>query len=75
MIVRNPASTTRSIPASISASASGELNVNAKAAILMDADSGTVVFEENSNDRLQIASMVKIMTLNLIFEEIEKEKK
>ena len=56
----------------VSAVASGEISVNAKAAILMDADSGTVVFEKAPTERLQIASMVKIMTLNLIFEEIEK---
>ncbi len=60
-----------SVLSPISAAASGALSVNAKAAILMDADSGTVVFEKAPTERLQIASMVKIMTLNLIFEEIE----
>ncbi len=43
-----------------------------KAAILLDADTGTVVFEKNTEERLPIASMVKIMTLGIAFDEIEK---
>lgn len=43
-----------------------------KAALILDADTGTVVFEKNETDRLPIASMVKIMTLSLAFDEIEK---
>ncbi len=45
---------------------------NARAALLMDYDSGEVLFAQNEDKRLQIASMVKIMTLNIIFDEIEK---
>ncbi len=52
-------------------SAEEDFCVEGKAAILCDADTGTVVFEKNSTERMQIASMVKIMTLNIIFEEIE----
>ena len=44
---------------------------NAKAAVLIDAATGTDITEKNSTERLQIASMVKIMTLNIAFEEIE----
>ena len=43
-----------------------------KAALLMDGDTGTVVFQKNEKDRLPIASMVKIMTLLVSFDEIEK---
>ncbi|MCX4313182.1 MAG: D-alanyl-D-alanine carboxypeptidase [Clostridia bacterium] len=43
-----------------------------KAAMLMDGETGTVVFEKNTKEHLQIASMVKIMTLGLAFDEIEK---
>lgn len=43
-----------------------------KAAMLVDSETGTVVFEKNSKAHLQIASMVKIMTLGLAFDEIEK---
>ena len=45
--------------------------VKAHAAVLMDYDTGTVVFSQNEKDRLPIASMVKIMTLLLTFEEID----
>ncbi len=44
---------------------------NAKSALLMDYHTGEILFEQNSTERLQIASMVKIMTLLLCFEEIE----
>ncbi len=43
-----------------------------KAAILLDKDTGTIVFEKNTKDHLPIASMVKIMTLGIAFDEIEK---
>lgn len=43
-----------------------------KSYYVMDYDSGTVIDEENSNDRHPIASMVKIMTLAIAFDEIEK---
>lgn len=58
---------------SVSAAFADEtVDCNAKAALLMDGDTGKIVFEKNPTERLQIASMVKIMTLNIIFEEIEK---
>lgn len=41
-----------------------------KAAFMMDADTGTVVYEHNADERLPIASMVKIMTLQICFEEM-----
>lgn len=55
-----------------SAFASTIERINARSALLMDADTGTVVYEQSADEKLQIASMVKIMTLNIIFEEIEK---
>ena len=48
------------------------LATTCKAAMLLDASTGTVVFEKNTKQHLQIASMVKIMTLGLAFDEIEK---
>ena len=41
-----------------------------RAALMMDSGTGTVIYEKNPEKRLQIASMVKIMTLNVIFDEI-----
>lgn len=52
-------------------SAEASLNVEARSAVLMDADTGTVVYKQNENERLPIASMVKIMTLLLTFERID----
>lgn len=44
----------------------------AKAVCLMDAKSGEVAFAMNEEKRLPVASMTKIMTLLVIFDEIEK---
>jgi len=49
-----------------------KLSVNAKSGLLMDFDTGTIVFEQNADERMPIASMVKIMTLTLCFEEMQK---
>lgn len=47
-----------------------ELAKNARAAALLDYHTGTFVFEKNPNEHYPIASMVKIMTLNCIFDAI-----
>ena len=44
---------------------------SAKSAYLIDSASGTVLFSRNENQRLTIASMTKIMLLNLAFEAVE----
>lgn len=51
-----------------------ELNfgANAKSAILIDADTGTIIFEKNSHERLEPASMTKMMSMLLILESIDK---
>lgn len=49
-----------------------ELNIQSPSAILMDKDTGTVIFDKNSHEKLPPASMTKIMTMILIMEEIEK---
>lgn len=41
------------------------------AAIVMDAASGTVLFERNANKPLHPASLTKVMTLTLLFEALE----
>lgn len=46
--------------------------VNAKAAYLIDYDTGTVLYSKNENTRLPIASMVKIMTTLLTLEAVDK---
>ena len=44
---------------------------NSKAAYLIDTDSNSVVYSKNETQRLPIASMCKIMTLLLIFEQVD----
>ncbi|MGN1093574.1 MAG: D-alanyl-D-alanine carboxypeptidase family protein, partial [Candidatus Neoclostridium sp.] len=51
--------------------ASPELKINAKAYILSDFDGKTVIASKNKSERFPIASMVKIMTLDLIFEKLD----
>ncbi|MCL2797950.1 MAG: D-alanyl-D-alanine carboxypeptidase, partial [Firmicutes bacterium] len=57
---------------SASANAGEKLAVSARSALLVDYHTGTVVYEYNPTQHLPIASMVKIMTLGIIFDEIEK---
>jgi D-alanyl-D-alanine carboxypeptidase (penicillin-binding protein 5/6) len=49
-----------------------DLAPGARSAILMDADSGTVVFEKNIHDALPPASITKIMTMLLVMEAIDQ---
>lgn len=58
--------------ASADAVSSVALAKTSKAAMLLDSETGTVVFEKNAKEHLQIASMVKIMTLGLAFDEISR---
>lgn len=48
------------------------IELTAKSALLIDYDTGTVVFEKNANDRLPIASMTKLATLSIVFDFIDK---
>ncbi|MEI3613747.1 D-alanyl-D-alanine carboxypeptidase family protein [Pseudogracilibacillus sp. SO30301A] len=50
-----------------------DLDIQAEAAILINAVTGEVVFEKNSSTSLAVASMSKIMTELLILEAIEEE--
>lgn len=56
------------------ANAGPALAGNAISAIVMDADSGTVIFEKNSHQKLPPASITKIMTMLLVMEAIEEGK-
>ncbi|WLR53252.1 D-alanyl-D-alanine carboxypeptidase family protein [Bacillus tianshenii] len=51
-----------------------ELVDQAKSAILIERDSGAVLYEKNSNEKLPPASMTKIMTMILIMEAIDQGK-
>ena len=45
---------------------------SSRSAYLVDYDTGTVLYERNAEAKHPIASMVKIMTLNIVFDEIRK---
>ena len=49
-------------------------DLNAKSLFLMEADSGTILYEKNPDERLPIASVTKIMTMLLIMEAIDSGK-
>ena len=46
--------------------------ISAKSALLIEYNSGKVIYEKNSNERLPIASMTKLASLSLIFDAINK---
>ena len=48
-----------------------ELEVAAPAAVLMEAATGTVLYEKNAHERLAPASVTKVMTLLLVMEALE----
>ena len=49
-----------------------DLTPSASSAVLMDADTGTVLFQKNMNEKLPPASITKIMTMLLIMEALDK---
>lgn len=55
-------------PLSVSAQV---LDTKAKNAILMDFDTGTVFFEKNADEKMPPASMSKLMTAYIIFEQLK----
>ena len=51
-----------------------ELIPNAKSGILIEANSGKIIYEKNINDELSVASTTKMVAQIIILEEIEKGK-
>ena len=51
-----------------------DLTPNAKSSILMDVDTGTIIFEKNIHERMPPASITKIMTMLLVMEAIDQNK-
>ena len=49
-----------------------DLAVGGKSAVLMDIETGTVLFESNAHEPLPPASVTKVMTMLLIMEAIEE---
>ena len=53
------------------AHAAGANPVDAAAAVLMEKETGTILFEQNAHDKLEPASVTKIMTLLLVMEAVD----
>src|SRR5690606_2001298 len=51
-----------------------DLAPDARSAVLIDEDTGTVLFEKNSRDKLPPASITKIITLLLVMEDMDSRK-
>lgn len=61
-------------PMSKAKAAEDPFNVNAKAAILIEASTGKILYSKNAEQRLPIASMAKMMTEYLLLEAIAEGK-
>ena len=57
------------LPLSVSAAPA---EVSAKSAVLMDAATGTILYEQNAHEKLAPASVTKVMTMLLIMEAIDQ---
>ena len=67
--------TTFAVPLAFAEEKTGvELADNVKSAILIERDTGKVLYEKNSNESLPPASMTKIMTMLLIMEALDEGK-
>ena len=53
---------------------SSVISINSKASLLMEADSGKILLEDNPHQKLAPASVTKVMTMLLIYEAIDNEK-
>lgn len=51
-----------------------DLSPNARSAVLIDADTGTVIVDKNKDEKLPPASITKIMTMLLIMESLDQGK-
>lgn len=51
-----------------------EIAADAKAAVLMEASTGKILMDQNSQERLSIASITKVMTLLLVYESVDEGK-
>ena len=49
-----------------------KIKISSKAGLLLDYETGSVLFEKNSTERLPIASMTKLATLAVVFDSISK---
>lgn len=66
--------TSYAMPKDTDEEVSQQMEISAPSAILMEASTGTVIYEKNPDESLAPASVTKIMTLLLIFDALEEGK-
>ena len=49
-----------------------QFDTKAPFAVLMDYDSGTILFQKHADDRMEPASMAKLMTVEIVFSMLQK---
>ena len=59
------------IDCTVSGDVQTELNISSKSALLMEANSGRILFTKDADKQLPIASMVKITTLAVIYDALD----
>lgn len=62
------------LPQQTSAAKKDELGLESKAAILVDSETGEILYEKNADELLGVASMSKMMTEYIVLESIKKGK-
>jgi len=60
-----------SAPFSVSAAEKPKLDLSAPSAVLMEAETGKILFEKNKDEKRACASITKVMTLALVMEALE----
>jgi len=58
----------------VGAARAQEFDTKAPYAVLMDYESGTILFNKNADERLEPASMAKLMTLAVVFDQLQQRK-
>lgn len=52
--------------------AQAQLETKARQAVIVDVETGAVLFEKNANEHMPTSSMSKVMTIYILFEELKK---
>ncbi|MDC9824697.1 D-alanyl-D-alanine carboxypeptidase [Devosia sp. ZB163] len=60
--------------AAIGVASAQDFDTKAKFAVLMDYESGTILFHKAADDQLEPASMAKLMTLAVVFDQLQTKK-
>ena len=61
-------------PIVVNADNNKNFDLDAKAGIAVDLDSGKILYEKNSNEKLPVASITKILSMYIVLEEIDSGK-